>query len=77
MEGLGTICVPQKVNRRSARADARNVSNRLRIQNRNHNAEGSLSMDEAAIVSLHQRTYQPAIKNGHPGSIDFAIRVDF
>jgi len=40
-------------------------------------AEGWPSLDEAAIASVRQRTYRPALKNGHPVSIYFTIRIDF
>jgi TonB family protein len=40
-------------------------------------AEGWPSMDEAALIAVRQRTYRPAMKNGHAVSIYFTIRVDF
>jgi TonB family protein len=40
-------------------------------------AEGWPSLDEAAIAAVRQRTYRPGMKDGHPVSIYFTIRVDF
>jgi TonB family protein len=40
-------------------------------------AEGWPSMDEAAIAAVRQRTYRPALKDGHPVSIYFTIKIEF
>jgi TonB family protein len=40
-------------------------------------AKGWPSMDEAAIAAVRQRTYRPAMKDGHPVSVYFIVSVTF
>ena len=39
--------------------------------------KGWPSLEEAAIAAVRQRTYRPGMKDGHPVSIHFTIKVDF
>ena len=39
--------------------------------------EGWPSLDEAAVAAIRQRVYRPAMKDGHPVSIYFALSTEF